>query len=447
MAESRRPTCLLYQDGILELTLPAEDPKQPDSSFREEGTPEVAMKALLSDHPLPGEFETALSARNVMMMVVTLPSTDPADIEGMVQLQSEDISPFPPERTRVSWEILDQAPPQSTVLLSLCAQKELDALQKQFGGKGSMPARVDVDVLGWLELLKSEKFLTPETDTLVLILHGESCHVLAWQHGVPRLIRSWMNARTFSSGTLKEELLMLQLSLESAYGKTELQHLDLWYDGELPEWAHEPPEGWEIHPHALHQLPSLGSGLVARGARGNVIDLAPPAWKEEKKQQENRKKVLKSLMGAGGAWLLLMVGFFGWAQYRQSGLRSLEKENAANQNAAERVQELSTRVRSLTQFTDRSSSALETLLLLASATPGSGSLIIDDYRYDKEDGIVFSGNTAGDVQPFYQFLERVAAGDLLRVKSYDLKESRQGFSFQVETTWTWVTDEIGEDTP
>lgn len=438
---------LLHLNGGFEMTVLPPDGSAEPAYFREEGEPATALKSLLSAHPQDGDFETALPASDVMMMVLTLPATEPAEIDGMVQLQAEEISPFPPERTSAAWEILDQNPPQSRVLMALCARKGLDRIENLYAARGHLPKRVDVDILGWLELLTRENRVPADESGMLLILQEDHSYLVALDQGQPCLIRSMVGARGYSRETLQEELTMLTLSLETSFALNGTQSLQVWYDGEAPAWTGEKIDGWIPELHPLDELPPLTLGLARRGLKGSCLDLAPAVWKEEEARKQSRRKNLRLSLTGGGIWLALMLGFLGWAQYRQSGLRSLEKMNAANAAAVTAVQELSAQVRSLTQFTDRSSSALETLLILARATPGSGNLIMEDYRYDKEEGVVFNGTLSGDVQPFYQFLENLSAGAPLRVKNYDLKEARRGFSFQVEAVWAWMKADEGEETP
>nr|MDA3873184.1 hypothetical protein [Kiritimatiellia bacterium] len=122
-----------------------------------------------------------------------------------------------------------------------------------------------------------------------------------------------------------------------------------------------------------------------------------------------------------------------------------QEQNLEKAPAVEQVKALTDQVRSLSQFTDRSSSALETILILAEATPGSGTMVVDDLQYRKEEGITFSGKTAGNVQPFYQFLENLAGDERLRVGSYNLRETRDGFSFTVDARWEWVAVQVEDE--
>ncbi|MDF3130725.1 hypothetical protein P0Y35_16060 [Kiritimatiellaeota bacterium B1221] len=446
MAETFLTSLLLHPQGC-EMTQWSDDKSGEPVFARTEGEPPAALKTLCAKHPPNGKIESALPAGKVMMMVLTLPATTESEIDGMVQLQAEEISPFPPERTCVSWEKLEEKAPRTKVLMALTSRKELDGLQARLSPLNCSPQRVDVDVLGWLELLQSDEFLTSENDALILILQGENSYVVAWHKGHPCLIRSMLQARSFSVQTLREELSMLSMSLESEAEPAGNQELQIWFDGEAPHWSATPVDGWTFDLHSLDQLPPLTRGLARRGAKGARMDLSPLTWKEEAAKQTAQKKMLRTILCAGSAWLVLMLSFLGWAQYRQSGLRSIQKENRLNASAVADVQDLAAQVRSLTQFTDRSSSALETMLMLAKATPGSGNLVIEDYRYEKEEGITFSGTTSGDVQPFYQFLEDLSSAEQLRVKGYDLKEAKRGFSFQVEAVWSWIQEADGEVNP
>jgi hypothetical protein len=379
-------------------------------------------------------------------MVLQLPATEPAEIQGMLELQAEEISPFPPEATLLAWEVLQSSERQSRVLMALCSRNPLNKLHDVYAKVGIVPSRVDIDVLGWVELIKQDH-LSDAEDCLVLLLDGDRSHAVAWHQGHVCLIRSLVGAREYSQETIREELMMILLALESSFPMADAQKVQVWHDGELPAWAKEPREGWDVRIENLDTLPPLTQGLAQRGRHPHSLNLAPKEWQEEKRRNSTRKQNINRAAILVGGWMILMMGFLGWSLYRQSGLRSLERLNDANAQAVTDVENLSSRVRSLTQFTDRSSSALENLLTLATAAPGSGSIVIEDYRYEKAEGVTLSGTTSGDVQPFYQFLERLSAGETLRVTSYDLKESRQGFSFQTEAVWAWIETENEETSP
>jgi|GEM_PF-1734822 len=443
--DSKRTT-LLHTGNNFEYTTIDLDQEGEAKTVTLEGKPEEALQNLVANHSLSEDVETAISASDTLMMVLQLPATEAAEIQGMLELQAEEISPFPPEATLMAWEALQSFGRQTQVLMALCSRKPLDKLHDLYAKVGTVPSRVDIDVLGWLELIKKDH-LSDTEDGLVFLLQGNQSYAVAWHQGHPCLIRSLVGAREFSQETLEEELMMLLLALESSFPEANAKKVQVWHDGELPAWAKEPLEEWDIQVEKLDTLPPLTQGLALRGRRADSLDISPKEWREEKQRNATRKRTIQRTSLIVGGWLILMVGFLGWSVYRQSGLRSVEKLNTANTQAVTDVENLSMRVRSLTQFTDRSSSALENLLTLATAAPGSGSIVIEDYRYEKAEGITLSGSTSGDVQPFYQFLERLSAGESLRVTSYDLKESRQGFSFQAEAVWAWIEAENEETSP
>lgn len=380
-----------------------------------------------------------LPAKDVLMMVLTLPSSDVSELDGMISLQAEELSPYPPERTSHSWELLASAGNHSQVLLVLCALQKLDQLHEQCASQQlPLPRRVDVDLLGGLELLAAKGLLPEEASTLLLIAQDSTVYVVAWHENQPVLFRTLGEVQDLTAVVVTEELEMACLSLESAHPESEYRDLQLWHDGEAPNWATVPLGEWTPELHSLADLPPFETGVQLRSEKNCRLDLAPQSWKREEARKQNRRKLMRTASIGLGIWAVFMLGILIWGEIHRQSTRNLQRQNQEKAPAVDQVQALTDQVRSLSQFTNRSSSALETMLILAEATPGSGTLVVDDFQYRKEEGISFSGKTAGNVQPFYQFLENLAGDERLRVGSYNLRETREGFSFTVDARWEWL---------
>lgn len=387
-----------------------------------------------------------LPAKDVLMMGLTLPSADVEELEGMISLQAEEFSPYPPERTSHSWELLDSTGGRSRVLLVLCALQKLDSLHEQcISGRLPLPRRVDVDVLGGLELLKSKGLLPEQTPALLLIVRNSTLYLVAWHENSPILFRTPGDLRDLNAGVVTEELEMACLTLESVYPEIEFLDLHFWHEGEAPDWAGEPFGKRTVMLHSLADLPPFEEGVRLRTERNCRLDLAPQSWKREEARKRNRLKVIRTASVSLGLWAVFMLGILIRSEIHRHSTRKLQSQNLEKAAAVAQIQALTDQVRSLSQFTDRSSSALETMLILAEAAPGSGSLVMDDFQYRKEEGIAFSGKTAGNVQPFYQFLENLAGDERLRVESYNLRETREGFSFTVDARWEWIATQAEEE--
>ncbi|WFB37162.1 hypothetical protein P3T73_05240 [Kiritimatiellota bacterium B12222] len=436
MADTETPS-LIHHPQATELTVLREE--APQTTLVELTGPE-ALTELLAPFAKGGKVDTAIPSRDLLFMTLSLPSTDPQELQGMAELEAEEISPFPPERTCLGWEILEQSEKQSRILLALCARKHVETLPENLQTYGMIPGRVDAEILAGIENLKRAGQLTATQDQLLLYLQGNDGTLVAWQQGIPVLIRSLMDARSYSPETLREEVELAQVALESGGSESTDLPLHVWFDGEAPE-------NWPGTFHPLDQLPPLSQGLWARGQNANNLNLAPADWKRVEDQKKKRKKQIRRAATLVAIWTLFILSFSIWAGMRQAAVKKLEQENRTRATAVTNVQELIQRTRSLSQFTDRSTSALETMRLLAEAAPGSGSILIEDYRYQKSEGFTFSGSIKGDVQPFYVFYEQLTAHPLLQVPVLDLKESKTGFTFRVEVLWEWIELDETEEQP
>lgn len=388
-----------------------------------------------------------LPAKDVLMMGLTLPSADPSELEGMITLQAEELSPYPPERTSHSWELLESTGNQSLVLLVLCALQKLDPLHEQCVSRHlPLPRRVDVDLLGGLELLKAKGLLPEESSTFLLFVQASAVYLVAWHRNQPILFRTLGDLRDLNAEIVREELEIACLSLEAVHPEHGVRDLQLWHEGDPPDWAAEPLGDWTAQVHSLHDLPPFEAGVRLRSERNCRLDLAPESWKLEEAKRRNRQKMSRTASLGLGVWAVFMAAILIRGEIHRQSTRKLQRQISEKAPAVERVQALTDQVRSLSQFTDRSSSALETMLVLAEATPGSGALVVDDFQYRKEEGIAFSGKTAGNVQPFYLFLENLAGDERLRVESYNLRETRDVFSFTVNARWEWISPQPEDDT-
>jgi hypothetical protein len=238
-----------------------------------------------------------------------------------------------------------------------------------------------------------------------------------------------------------EELNMAWMAVEASRGLERPRSLVIWHDEgvDLPAWRSAVAQELEVECRTLPEGAVAVRGAIARSQHPDPFTLAPPAWEEEHVQRLRRKNLLRQVGWAAAVWLVALCGLVLWVRGKTSKLDALEAGNLDRAPEVARVQELGEQVRSLSKFIDRSSSALEVLWLLAAAVPGSGGLEVEDLRYRKEEGVVFSGSVYGQESLFLNFVENLGGSDLLRVEDYNLTRDRDGDQrFKVETRWRWL---------
>lgn len=374
----------------------------------------------------------ALSASDLLCMVLDLPTQDREELSSMVDLQAEELSPFPPERTQVSWEVLKTLKPGGTrVLLSLLPMQKLEDLHEALTSTVGVPSRIDVDVLGWLNELSSGEDFPREEDSWILLCTHQNVMLIAWHQGTPVLIRSLGDRSECTAEVIQEELQQARIPMETVFPTAKLAACHLWYTGRLPEWAGEGSPLNEIIVHPIEADLSAAQGVLNRSREPDVLDLTPVVWKQEVQAQARLRHVLKTAGIGLGVWALLLGSFVGWAGYRSHQVKQLEEENQRQGATVEEIRVLSDQIQSLSQFTDRSQSALEALKVIAEAVPGSGGLEVEDFRYKKQGEMFFKLKT-GNRASANRFYESLVASGKMNVLEPDFNLNRQELNMTTE---------------
>lgn len=431
--------CLCLRPGVLEAsTRPPPPASEPAVTQILKGEPNETLPQWMSDAPEIEKLTLAVPTGDVLIMITDFPSRDPAEIHAMVDLQAEEISPFPPERTQVAWEVCrEPGSGSSRVLMALISKEKLQAAHDALFPFTGPPDRVDVEVMGWLEVMKNHGTLPAAEDVWILILTGEDATLVAWHEEGPVLLRSVGTPDELTAEIVREELLQARMNVETAFPGARMDRLQIWHHGEPPEWG----DGEGLFPnetfHSLDEISPAAHGILERSRRDGLLDLAPSQWREEAEALKNRKKLIRVGAGAAAMWILLLGGFFLWSGMQSRQVRQLESVNLERREEVEDIRQLNTQVRSLAQFTNRERGALEALRVLAESTPGIGALELEEFRYRKEGGQIFMGTMGGNVQPFNRFLDELTASESLVVEDYDLKQTRNGYEFRIEMDWRW----------
>lgn len=430
--------CLCFRPGTLEATTRHDPPSaECPHTLNLEGEPSVTLNNWMTQVPEVRNLAVAVPTEDVLILILDLPTLDAGEISDMVELQAEEISPFPPERTHVAWEVLRElGQGASRVMIVLMAEQKLQRIHDLLLPTVGLPVRLDVEVMGWLEMMLVNGYLSTG-DVWVLLLTGREATLVAWHGNTPVMIRSLGDQEELSGEVVQEEIAQAQISVETAFPRARMEALQIWHFGEAPEWAAGSGVPWRTTVHSLEQFPPATHGVLVRSQLGYLLDLTPERWRTEVSARAARKKLIRVGGAVAACWLLLLGGLMGWGWTQSRRVEALEAENQANAPRIEEIRELTNQVRSLSQFTDRSRSALEALKILSESAPGIGALQVEEFRYRKQGRHVFNGTMGRNVQPFNRFLDALTGSDQLSVEDYDLQQTRSGYEFRLEMDWEW----------
>lgn len=365
-----------------------------------------------------GIVTVSLPSSKLLMRVLELPSTDTDELRAMVELQMDQLAPFPLDQLTVSYELLKQTETGSRVLALAAPRNEVDRLGELFKEKHIYIRSLDAEILAWWSLLIANSNV-PCTGRVLLILeeHTEFSMIVV-DHGVPVCFRSLELFHNFQDESVMDEIVeeiqYTLLSLETEYGQCETCRTEFWSESDIPQRFVEKlkplcSEGVELHD--LKTIPPLAEGLALRSAERerHHAELVPREWVE----LQRRKKIIRISSIASIAVLslwLAVVSITGTVfAIRKAGVNRIRKQAQKIEAPAREAQAAREEMMSLDRYADRSHSALETLREVTETLPDS--LEINSFSYRKNQAVTLRGSGERP-EPIYEYFNRLSSGGL-----------------------------------
>lgn len=406
------------------------------------GSPAFAEAIARIAPELRGEVCFGLRTDRVLMRIVELPTADPAEMAGMVELQVDKFSPFPVEHMAVSFESLGQKGTASRVCIAAAQRDIVTGIGDTFRPARRLPAWVDVDVMGWWTLLKEQGEIPAQGLSVTLMLEPEGADLLICENGMPVAIRS-----LGSPVGVPEDEYFAELAEEIGYSLTNLEaelgiaaglHVTIWHRGDST-----PPKvmmpgmmarggvaalvgrirescGVDVGLRRLDELPPLSEGLARRAAarEGAMVNLAPPDWRTEEQSRVTRKALIVATSVFIALWALGVGIFFGGLSIERNRLATEKAAVAALEEPAAEIRVLREKIRSFEQYADRTHSALEALREVVVLLPNGVDMLSFTYRKGGSVSVRGMANAPDPIYDFFQGLEqspffvKVEAGDV-----------------------------------
>ncbi len=388
---------------------------RPDEAWSPE---EWATRIKSTCGSLRGHTCLGMNSDQVLLRVADLPSGDPEELGGMVELQVDKFSPFPIEHMVISYEVLSSGENSVRVLIAATRTEAVEALGERFSLAGRRLERIDLKIMGWWTLIREQGDVPRKGRHALMLIDRGACELIVCQDGVPVVIRHLGDA-----GDLEDDAFIMELaeetgytltSLESEWGAVETPRMTLWHDGDgPPEKIMEAVRrecAVEVDIRSLDDLSPVSEGIARRCAEGKSrLDLTPREWHEAEHLKTANRRFAATVASILGVWLLGTALFLGSLHLLHRQMEQLQEDVRALEEPAERVRELRSRVESLEQYADRTYSALECLREVSDRMPSGVDLSSFVYRKGRSINLRGEANT---VTPIYDFFDAMEASEL-----------------------------------
>ena len=414
---------------------------------------ELAPQIRAACSGVKGNLCLAVPTDQVLMRVVDLPTVDPAEMQGMVELQVDKFSPFPVEHLSVSYEVLEKQENSSRVLIVAVKREIVEGIGETFKKAGLYPHWMDVEVLGWWYLFKAKGEVPSHGRRIFILLDTHGTELIVSQNGIPVLFRSLGGRQGLSEEEFIEEVAdeisYTLTSLEVEWGAVENIQMTLWHWGsgmpalaarlsggrkaaepapaaslkppklafDLDEPAAPPPVaeglGLQVEQKQFDVLSPLSEGLARRAVEQgeSMINLAPPEWRSVEKTKTIHKHLLLATAAVLAVWLVTVSGFVVGLKLQRKNLDRLKTAVEEVEGPAKEVEQLKNKFESLSAYADRSHSALECLREVTELLPDGVDL--NSFAYKKQGTVSLRGECAA-VDPIYNFFQALEKSELFK---------------------------------
>ncbi len=390
--------------------------------------PAALAAAIANQCPtLHGEVVLSVAPDQALMRVIELPTADPAEIEGMIQLQADKLSPFPGDKMATSREVLKSTESSCRALIITVRRAVVDFLGDVCRKVGLKIVRIDADVMAWWRVFLDAGSVVAAGRQVMVLLDPDGGAIMASEDGSPVSFKplgaaSGVEDAEYAS-EICDEVGSLLLSLDLEHGEKPLARLDVWhgssgFEGVVEKLREE--YGKDVVTSPLDSLPPVSEGLARRyysppftlransGLEGKV-DLVPRAWRTAVDAARLKKQVVTGIIILFGVWLLGMTLLGLGYQSSLKRVKRIEERMAGLQEPSDEVRALQRQVNSFEQYLDRKWSALECLREISSLLPPDVSLT--SFQFKKGKNVVVRGESQA-VEPIIDFNEQLVASPL-----------------------------------
>lgn len=378
---------------------------------------ESGLKA--ASEGIRGNVAVSIPSDQVLIRVMTLPTSDEEEIAGMVKLQIDKVSPFPVENMVIAHEVLSCSADEVLVAALAAKREVIERAGNMLLSSKIVPVRIDVNALVWWRLLKDSPLVDAGREEVYIIYAWNSCEVIVARNALPIAFRSFLRGKDQAQSDyisdICDEIGYAVMSLEIGHGQLSglgvlLLSSDESACSDFQSKISQFCRGGFRYAQ-LSELGDLAAGVASRTAEGVSLDLTPPDIVEKRRKKFMRKRFLKGGAVFLGCWLLVLSVMYGGLFVQNLRLSRLRKSIDAIKNEASEVRDLRRKVNTISLYVDRSRSALECLREMALLKPEGIDLAVFNYR--KGEAVRISGE-AGDVNIVYEFKKSLDSSSLFK---------------------------------
>ena len=331
--------------------------------------------------PREHQIVTAIGCEDVLCETLQLPTTDPSELQQMLDLQIDNLSPLPTEEIVYGFEPLDVADGRSRVLVAIARKAAVNERIAALEAAGLPAEIVTVDALAMFRAL-CQRQLVPLDDKLnvVALLGTAAVHIVVYRQTQPVIVRSLLlgaealgtvEGQTAVREELRRTLVAADAVTSSCLcGRATLVALHENVEAAATALAGDCGLPAECLRDGVVPSPALCLCLEgAATANRPRLNLLPDEWRQRRRHARLRRRVVRGGIALAVVYLAALAMFLTVLAVRKATLHDLQHQVGLSQKQYADARQLHTELVAMQKQLDTKYSALEVLREVSALKP------------------------------------------------------------------------------
>jgi len=395
----------------------AEPPTEFEGVLSQETWSQLAQRLSQRIDPSEHRVVTAIPCEDVWWRVLHLPAASPEELEQMLMLQIDNLTPLPLEEVVYSFEPLDIVDDKTRLLVAIARKDAVNARVEALEAAGLQPEIVTVDAFAIFRMLVKRQLLeSNENLNVLVVVNTNVVHLIIHSQDIPLTIRSLVfgedpTSNAAGQAMIREELHRTIVALQTEMPESDVgQVVCLALVSHLKSATEQMAASWGEYFISLDDEISISPALslcvecVREDSGVTQLNLLPDEWRERRRSARARQRLMAAAVIVPILYVLFLAGFWSVIKLQQSRVKKAMVEVQELQPQYQAARQLHSELTALRRQLSTQSSALEVLRVISELMPDK--LKLSSFKFRKDQSVTISGQSEAS-SAAYEFISRL----------------------------------------
>ena len=368
-------------------------------------------------NPNEHRIVTAIGCEDVLCQTLRLPTTQPNELQQMLDLQIDNLTPFPMEEAVYSFEPLEKTESETRVLVAIARKSVINERVELLEEAGLPPEVVGIDALAaFRSFVRGNLVPLDEKLNVFVQVSPTAANVIVHCQGVPVTIRSLVLGEASlgsveGRAALREELQRTLVAAEAEQPVRPIGKMTIatWSDRlrtEVEELANAWTGEVQCFTNGSVPKPAVSLCLETAASDGARLNLLPDEWRRRRRTAQLRLRLIRGGIALAVLYVLFLSAFLVLMGVQQARLSRVKSEVKSRQKQYDDARQLHSLLVTMQKQLDTKYSVLEIMRSVSQLMPENVKLNGFTFKKDEKVTLKAQAQSATVATEFISRLEQ-----------------------------------------